>query len=97
MDIKKELAILLKKHLQQDVEPLLEIPPGPSLGDYALPCFTLAKALKKSPQEIAQSLAKEMHATFIERAEANGPYLNIFISRSLITQSVLNEILSKKE
>ncbi len=97
MDFKKELVNILKKELNQDVESLLEIPPDPSLGDYALPCFTLAKALKKPPQEIAQSLSKKIHAAFIERVEAKGPYLNFFISKSLIAQSVLKEVLSQKE
>ena len=97
MDFKKELVNILKKELGQDVESLLEVPPDPSLGDYALPCFTLAKTLKESPQEIAQSLSKKIHAAFIERVEAKGPYLNFFISKSLIAQSVLKEVLSKKE
>ena len=36
----------LKKELGEDV--VLEIPPDFSMGDYALPCFTFAKKLKKN-------------------------------------------------
>ena len=40
-----------------DVAELLAIPPDDSLGDYALPCFTLAKVLRKNPAQIAQDIA----------------------------------------
>lgn len=97
MDLKKELAKILHKELKQDVEALLEIPPDPSLGDVALPCFTLAKTFKKSSQEIATYLAKKLSHPLLDRVEAKGPYLNFFLKKSFIAQSVLKEILSKKD
>ncbi len=97
MDTKKELMNLLNKKLQQDMTSLLEIPPDSSLGDYALPCFTLSKQLKKPPQQIAQELAKQLRAPFLEKVEAKGPYLNFFINKQLRAQSVLSTILKKKE
>ncbi len=97
MQTKKELVKVLKKELNQDVESLLEIPPDASLGDYALPCFTLTKAFKKSPQEIAQSLAQKIKSPLLEKVEVKGPYLNFFINKKLIAESVLNEIFKKKE
>ena len=58
MDSKQEVLALLKKEIKQEVTSLLEVPPDPSLGDYALPCFTLAKTYKKAPQDIAKDLKK---------------------------------------
>ena len=40
------------------IENLLEVPPKPEMGDYAFPCFGLAKEQKKSPLAIAQDLAE---------------------------------------
>ena len=44
---------------QAALEPLLEVPPTPDMGDYALPCFKLAKTLRKPPAAIAQALADD--------------------------------------
>jgi len=40
---------------------LIEVPPQPGLGDYALPCFLLAKELKKNPNEIAVQIWCKQH------------------------------------
>lgn len=36
----------------------LEQPPEKALGDYALPCFKFAKAIKKNPNDVAIELKK---------------------------------------
>lgn len=59
---------------------LLEIPPDPSLGDYALPCFVLARELKTTPHDIAHRLANALSSPLLERSETKGPYLNLFLS-----------------
>ncbi len=61
--MKEKIISILAKNTalsKKDVENLLEIPPLPELGDYAFPCFTLSKFLKKSPNEIANSLAEKL-------------------------------------
>lgn len=71
----------------------LEIPPQEILSDFAFPCFSLAKKLKKSPNIIAQELAEyiqQKNNPLIEGARATGPYLNIVLS----TRNVLEKILS---
>ena len=37
-----------------DILELIEIPPKPDMGDFAFPCFRLAKTMKKAPQLIAE-------------------------------------------
>ena len=41
------------------VADLLETPPNPDMGDYALPCFTLAKTMRKAPNLIAEELSDQ--------------------------------------
>ncbi len=56
MDFRTHLAELLSAHVgmpASEVAALLEVPPNPALGDFAFPCFTLAKALRKAPPMIA--------------------------------------------
>jgi arginyl-tRNA synthetase len=97
MDSKKDVANILKKHLNQEVEDLLEIPPDQKLGDFALPCFTLAQQLKKKPQDIAHDLAQTITDPLFEKVSAQGPYLNIFLNKTTLATSVIKTILTKKE
>ncbi|MBC8072603.1 MAG: arginine--tRNA ligase, partial [Deltaproteobacteria bacterium] len=56
----------------------LTTPPDPKLGDFAFPCFKLAKALRKAPPQIAAELASRIAgAPAIEAAVASGAYVNL--------------------
>ena len=60
---------------------LLAVPPDPGLGDYAFPCFRLAKALRMPPVKIAEALcASWTHADVAEVRPVNG-YMNFFLNR----------------
>ncbi|MCX6708001.1 MAG: arginine--tRNA ligase [Candidatus Woesearchaeota archaeon] len=97
MNFKKDIVKLLKDIVKID-ESIIEIPPRPEMGDYSLPCFSLAKEFKKSPAEIAQELARKLPLKQpISRIEIKGPYLNFFISKDRIAESVLNDIAKEKE
>ena len=39
-----------------EIEGYIEVPKEPENGDYAFPCFKLAKTLKKSPNVIADEI-----------------------------------------
>ena len=100
---KEEIAKLLAKELKElktkpeQIKQQLEIPPL-ELGDYAFPCFQLAKRLKQNPIEIAKSLAAKTRPTKnIEKITAVNGYVNFFIKKELFAQKVVSEILSKKE
>lgn len=69
----------------QDIYKSLGDPPNPEMGDVTFGCFTLAKALKKAPPQIAAELAKNIPVDEnIAKVEPVGPYLNItFTSQSL--------------
>jgi arginyl-tRNA synthetase len=82
----------------QEIDDLLEIPPREEMGDYAFPCFTLAKKLKKAPAAIAQQFANEITADQgIAKTEAAGAYLNFFLNRQTYVQAILTEIFRQKE
>ncbi|MBI5389621.1 arginine--tRNA ligase [Candidatus Woesearchaeota archaeon] len=77
---------------------LIEVPPNPTMGDFAVPCFTLAKKHKKSPQQIAADIAAILKPNaYIIRVEANGPYLNFFVNTTKRAVRVLSDIFSQKK
>ncbi len=78
---------------------LLERPKTPELGDFALPCFSFAKELKKSPAKIAEKILKELKKNkpnFISEIKTKGPYINFFIKKEVVSE-VIKNIHNKKE
>lgn len=94
MDFKANIVAALKKEVSGEI--VLEIPPNPELGDFAFPCFTLAKEKKKSPVQIAQELSKSLNIKGVSRIVATGPYLNFFVEKGSLAQEVLHTILNDK-
>ena len=80
-----------------EIAGLLELPPDSAMGDYAFPCFKLARSLRKAPPMIAGDLVKVINADFLSRVEAVGGYLNFFIDKALYASSVIGEVLDKGE
>ena len=52
-----ELIMTAAKLDRETVAGILEIPPKADMGDYAFPCFQLAKTLRKAPPAIAADIA----------------------------------------
>jgi arginyl-tRNA synthetase len=62
------------------VAALLAPPPKPELGEFAFPCFRLAKPLGSPPPKIAAQLAEQiakLDSPLIAAATPAGPYLNL--------------------
>ena len=76
---------------------MLEYPPDDAMGDLALPCFKLAKSLRRAPVMIAQTLADGMHCPCVKSAEAVNGYLNIRLDSAFMTSHVLAKVLEQKE
>lgn len=77
----------------------IEQPPEKEMGDYALPCFRFAKALKKNPNLLAEEIKKELEATgnsWIEKIELKGAFLNIFTDRKKIAAYIIPAVLSDR-
>lgn len=61
------------------------------MGDYCLPCFRFAKELKKSPQAIAEEMAKNVSSEYFT-AENVGGYVNFRLDRKFMAEKVLTEV-----
>ena len=91
---KEEILKILRK--EKIPEELLQAPPNPEMGDYAVPCFILAKEYKKAPQEIAKDLEKKLKPTKnIEKIQANGSYLNFFINKARYNKEIIETNIKK--
>lgn len=105
--MKEKIAELLEKPSglpKEQILSLIETPPDPKLGDYAFPCFSLAKTLKKSPQQIASEIAQQLiheviesSSSRFEKIETAGPYVNFFLDKKSIAQQILEKIKKDKD
>ena len=96
--IAKEIEKVTKLN-SEELESYIEKPKEVKNGDYAFPCFRLAKELKKAPQEIAKEIASNINISkeVIENVEVVGGYLNFYVNKNLLTNEVIKEISSKEE
>ncbi len=102
IDFKDKIAEETSKVLEltkEELKEYIEIPKDTKMGDYALPCFKLAKEMKKSPVIIANEIKEkiEMPNKYISKIEAVNGFLNIFINNEMLIENVLDEMESKKE
>ena len=82
---------------EKELESYLETPKDNKNGDYAFPCFKLAKELRKAPPVIANEIKEKIESVEeIEKVEVAGGYLNFFINKTILAKEVLEEI-SKTE
>lgn len=86
----------------EQVEAQLRPPPKADMGDYAFPCFELAKAEKKAPPEVAKVLAERLIrdpeiSQVTRRIEAAGPFLNIQAEPGVLCAAILHQIVEAKE
>lgn len=98
MDFIKKIAAVVAKAANLDineVESLIEIP-KPGMGDYAFPCFKLAKVMKKSPQLIASEIAEKIEKpVFVEKINVLSAYINFYVNKSVFVENVLEKIDEK--
>lgn len=97
LDLKEEIAKTIAKATeikQEELKSYIEMPKDTKNGDYAFPCFRLAKELKKAPPVIASEIKEkiEINSEIIEKVEIAGGYLNFYINKQIITKEVLNKI-----
>lgn len=101
INFKKIIAEKISQASQLDIgeiEGYIEIPPNQEMGDYAFPCFKLAKTFKKAPPVIATELKDKIEIDEnIEKIDIAGGYLNFYINKKILAKAVLSEIENKKE
>lgn len=101
MDFKRHIAANIKAgDLSQDeIYAMLALPPNTETGDFALPCFKLAKTMRKAPALIAEELKSAYPADdkLVSEVSAVNGYLNFKIDRAFWAKETLGEILEKRE
>lgn len=75
----------------EEVAAMLEYPPDPSMGDLALPCFKLSKKMRRSPVQIAETIAAGLSSPCLKKTEAVNGYLNMYISDACLSSEVLEK------
>lgn len=98
MDYKKYIAEKLDiENLSADeVAAMLEVPPQSDMGDYALPCFRLAKTLRKAPPVIAETLKNSFTPDDVVcGVSVAGGYLNFKINRLRYAEETVKEVLER--
>ncbi len=95
MDAKSEVVKLLAKAAglsEPEVSEILEVPPNPELGDFALPCFTLAAKLRKAPQAIAAEIKNKIKLpknSIAKEVKVAGAYLNLFLNEEVLAKQII--------
>ena len=102
IDFKKQVAEAIAKVLNMDVKEVeisIEHPKGADNGDYAFPCFRLAKTLRKAPPVIAEEIKEKLQVNEneISKVEVVGGYINFFVNNEALGLQVLQEIAKNDE
>ena len=102
INFKEKIAESISKVTNISKEELvnyIEKPKDNKMGDFALPCFKLAKEMKKAPMQIANEIKEEIEVPteYIKNVEVVNGFLNIFINNDTLIQNLLDEMENKKE
>lgn len=91
--VAQELAKCLPELELSQIAEGIEIPKEKTMGDYAFPCFRLAKTLRKAPNLIAQDVAAKLEGSeILEKVQAVGPYVNMFLNKTWRAQFILGQV-----
>lgn len=98
--MKNKIVEILKKNIEglsaSEIASLVEIPPKAELGDFAFPCFALAKTMRKAPQIIAEDIKNKIgFQEILEKIETQGAYINFFVKKDLYIKSMVDAALGK--
>ena len=102
VNFKEEISKLIAEQVQdltaEEIQSMIEVPQDAKMGDYAFPCFKLAKTLRKAPPLIARGIAEAISGNaMFEKVEQVNAYVNMFISREEFVGDVVSAVLAEKE
>ena len=82
-----------------EIENFIETPKDKNNGDYAFPCFRLAKQFKKAPPLIAEEIKQKIQIdeNYISKVEIAGGYLNFYINKQLQVDELLKAFSENEE
>ncbi len=96
----EKIAELLAPHIEgldaAEIREMIETPADSSMGDYALPCFKLARVLRKAPPMIAKGIAEAIaDEPLFAKVEQVNAYVNMFLAREAFAGEVISEVIAK--
>lgn len=108
MNVKEKIAEILAAQVEglsrEEIQGMLEIPQDKKMGDYAFPCFRLAKSMRKAPALIAQSVAEGLRKQeegslqrLFDKVEQVNAYVNLFLCRDTFVSNVICEVAERKD
>lgn len=97
--MKAQLIDILAENIQElekeEIASALEIPKKSDMGDFAFPCFKLAKVYRKAPNMIAKDLTKkilEKNYDIFSKVENVGGYINFFFAKEEFAKQLVKTI-----
>ncbi len=102
INYREKIADILAPHIEglekDEILSMIEVPADGSKGDYAFPCFKLAKIMRKAPPLIAKSIAEAIEGEeLFQKVESVNAYVNMFVSKAEFAGNVVREVLEKDE
>ncbi len=100
INYREKIADILTPHIEglerDEILPMIEVPADSSKGDYAFPCFKLAKIMRKAPPMIAKGIAEAIEGEeMFQKVESVNAYVNMFMSKAEFAGNVVKEVLEK--
>ena len=100
INYKEKIAEILSEAVEgltaEELRNMIEIPSDKKMGDYAFPCFKLAKVLRKAPPMIAKGIAEKISEDPVfEKVEQVNAYVNMFLSRDMYVKDTVREVIEK--
>ena len=101
MDFKRHIAANIKagELSEEEIYSMLALPPNTEMGDFALPCFKLAKTMRKAPALIAEDIKSAYPADdpLVSEVSAVNGYVNFKIDRAFWAKETLGRVLTERE
>lgn len=92
------IDILLNLNMEIEKEDIIiEIPKDRTLGDYAMPCFGLAKKLHQNPNVIASNILDKIDKSKFDNIEIKNGYINFFLNKKEVVKNVITSIINEKD
>ncbi len=90
------LAAKIPSLTREEILSLIEIPPTPDMGDFAFPCFRLAKTLRKAPPMIAAEIADTLELPdAVDHVQVVGAYINFHIKKDIFVSGLLDKVRAR--
>lgn len=92
------IDIILKTNIGIEKDDIIiEIPKDRALGDFAMPCFGLAKKMHQNPSIIASNILEKMDKSDFDNIEIKNGYINFFLNKRKTVENIINGVLNEKD